>query len=121
MLGTVGIENLKIVSLIGVREKERISMQELYIDLRMRYDFSRCVEKDSLEAAVDYSTVAKICEEIAQKGAFHLIETLAVGIIENLMQNFPIQAAWIRIKKPEALAKAEYAFVEFERDICTGP
>lgn len=113
--GTVGLDNLKIICFVGVYPHEKISMQELLIDLKIETDIAKCVATDSLSDAIDYDKLAGACGQIANSRHYHLIETLADAILDGLLKEFSIDSAWIRIKKSQSVVNAEFSFVELKR------
>lgn len=113
--GIVGIENLKIVCCIGVYPEEKLTKQDLLIDLKIETDFAKSIASDSLQDAVDYDQLAELCKSIAGRQHFHLIETLADAILSEILNNFSVAGAWIKVKKLQGLPDAQYAFVELTK------
>lgn len=110
----IGFEHLHIHCIIGTLEQERLQPQDLYIDLKVRIDVSISVKTDQLNDTVSYVDLADKCIEIAEQ-KYHLVETYASAVLEALIKNYPVQWAWIRVKKPKALLEAQYAIVEMEK------
>lgn len=116
MKGTVGFKDHQITCIIGVCKEERTLPQNLYVDLRVIADLSRCTETDSLGDAIDYVALARLCTELAEVNQYRLIETFAAEVIKQLHLRFAIEKAWIKIKKPNGLLSADFAFVELSSD-----
>lgn len=114
MKGIIGFKDLQIHCIIGIYPEERTKSQDIFIDLKVAYDLTDCVQTQSIEKALDYTKLAAICQEIAEKG-YLLIEALAYDILDKIFKNFTITWVWIKIKKPQAIPKAHHAFVELER------
>lgn len=114
--GIVGIENLKVVCFVGVYPEEKLTKQDLMIDLRIETDFSRSISSDSLQDAVDYDKIAELCKSIAGQQHYHLIETLADAILNEIINNYSVASAWIKVKKLQGLPDAQYAFVELSKN-----
>lgn len=114
MLGIIGIKQLQVLCVIGVYPHERTIEQTLYIDLKVEADLKACALSDSLQDTVNYEALAEACRDIAKSGAFHLIETYAAHVLEQLCSRFPITWASITVHKPGALSEAEATFVELE-------
>lgn len=114
MLGIVGVENHKIHCIIGNNPEEQLQPQDIYVDIRVKVDFARCTHSDRLKDTVDYTRLAHICSELATTRRYRIIETFAAEVLQRLVQEFDIQWAWIRIKKPAALPSADYTYVELE-------
>lgn len=118
MQGIVGFEHYKIRCVIGVYPSERVRKQDIYVDLRVRTDFSRCVASDELRDAVDYIVLARLCHDLAQARSYKLLETFAEEALTKILLNEEIMWAWIRIRKPKALPGAQCGFIEMERTKC---
>ena len=115
MVGTIGIEQLEIPCVIGVYPHERGTDQLIIVDLTVEYDFSLCLQTDSIDDTLDYVQLADTCTAIAQEGKYNLLETYALKVIETLMQINRIQSVKICVKKPLALEKAKFARVELQQ------
>lgn len=113
--GIIGFDHYKVSCIIGVLDEERINPQDLYLDLRIEYDFLKAVLNDSFKEAICYEKLSYFCKDFAQKKKYYLIETLAVELLEALFENFNLTWCSIKIKKPSAIKDAGYACVEFER------
>lgn len=115
MKGTIGFEHCRVVCCIGVEQSERQVPQELYIDLKVQYDFSSCMHSDDIQDAINYVDLADVCLQTASNKQYRLMETLASDILNTLLADHRIDWAWIKIKKPQAIPTAQYATVELER------
>ena len=103
--GEIGFDGKEIVCTIGVHPIEKIKPQTLIVDLRVNATFS---SSDSFNEVIDYMRLASLCEEIAHKTHFHLIETYAEQVLKALFAEFPlISSAWIRVRKPSVGAVIE--------------
>lgn len=115
MLGEVGIEALQVPCVIGCLEEERHKDQLLLMDLKLKIDLGPAAVSDDLSQTLDYTQVASLCRQVAEQGRYHLIEALANAILERLLPLPGVLWAWIRVRKPGAVAGAVSAFVELER------
>ena len=115
MEGIIGIKRLRIHCIIGDLPHERVTTQDLLVDIKVRADFSACVKSDRLENTVDYVRIAEIAATRAFEGKYQLIETFAAAVLQSLFEEFPISWAWIKVDKPEAILAAECSTVELER------
>ena len=55
MIGTIGIEELRISCIIGIFPQERVQEQELILDLEFELDFSKMVQEQNIDDTVDYA------------------------------------------------------------------
>lgn len=112
--GNIGFENLSIQCTIGHNEEELDQPQEIRIDLKVKAPFANSAKSNNLEDTVDYVSLAAICKNVSLSKHFHLMEGLASAILEQIFKDHQVSWAWIRIKKPAALAGADYTLVELE-------
>lgn len=115
MFGKLGFENLRIHCIVGVNAEERIKEQEILVDISIKADFQKVALTDNLTHAICYAKVADSCSEIAKKGQFHMLETLAFELVQQLTDLYRLSWIKVVIKKPSAISSASYAFVEYER------
>ncbi len=114
MKGIIGFEGLKLNCIIGIYPEERTAPQDLIIDLKVQYDVTKCIQAQSMEQALDYVQLAAVSRKIAEKRHF-LLEALAHDILDRIFNEFNVNWAWIKIRKPQAIPGAQHAFVELER------
>lgn len=114
VIGEIGFDGHKVSSFIGVHPHEVITKQDLFVDLRVVYDISKCAVSDRYHDALCYVRLAELCNEVATAKRFHLLEALAHAILLKLKNDYSIRSAWIRIKKPQGLSSAENTVVELQ-------
>jgi dihydroneopterin aldolase len=111
-VGKVGFDDLRISCVVGVHEKERVIPQEIIVDMRVE---TTAPSRDTMQHAIDYTVLASQVTHLAQQEACQLIETLAVRILDHIIEQFHVSWAWIRIRKPAALGGNGIALVEWEK------
>ena len=114
MEGIIKIEDYKIHCIMGAHAYEREEDQEIILNIELRVDITECVQTDSIVDTVDYSKVAKVCRELAQRRRYHLLETFAFETIHALKETFA--PSWIRVsvKKKQAIPLAKAVVFELE-------
>ena len=71
---------------------------------------------DDLALSVDYDALSQCLATFAEHSRFQLLEALAGGLAEQVLQFSPlISAVTIRLDKPQALPKADCASVQIRR------
>ena len=116
MIGTIGIEELRISCIIGIFPQERVQEQELILDLEFELDFSKMVQEQNIDDTVDYAELADWLEAWIQEKKFLLLETLAEQASQEVFSRYPqIQNLRLKIKKPAAIPKARAAVVSITR------
>ena len=97
--GLIEIIGLKVSSLIGVPDEERLMSQDLLIDVTIKPSNSLYELDDKIENTVDYFMVYELIKSISSSGERKLIETLAEEIINNIKSKFTVEEVEVRIKK----------------------
>jgi len=115
MNGIIGIDHHKVECIVGVYPEEHMQAQTLYIDLAVEWDFLPASRNDQIAETLNYELLADLCTAVAKARRFHLLETLAVAILEAMFTQFDLRWGKIKIKKPGALPSANYTFVQLER------
>ena len=116
MIGTAGLQGLRVECLVGIHPHERATPQSVLFDIELDYDFAAAATGDAIEAAVDYTAVASQVTELAIRRQFQLIETMAEESAALLLSRFPqVSRVKIEIRKPAAVPAAECSFVRVER------
>ncbi|AKC60242.1 dihydroneopterin aldolase [Blochmannia endosymbiont of Camponotus (Colobopsis) obliquus] len=110
------IEQLTVMSVIGLYDWEQQQLQKLVFDLQLGWD---CNSKYCLSNKLnylDYSEVVSTVLSIVQGRKFGLLEQVAEEVVEQLMIKFDI--VWIRLKvsKPEAISQAFNVSLIIERN-----
>jgi dihydroneopterin aldolase len=114
-LGIIGFHQHQINCIVGILPDERIIERLLWVDLKVKIDFSRCLRSGSIDNTVDYSQLASFCTNLSRDKCYGLIEAFAADIITGCFEQFLAEWAWVCIKKPSAIPTAAYAFVEMEQ------
>jgi len=110
----IKLVGIKLNPRIGTTAEERADPQECQADLTIWGDFEGAAALDSLDASIDYCQVLAKVQETASSREFNLLETLAYGIVRNVLQSFPISRARITLRKRPAVLRSEINFVEVE-------
>ncbi|ADI38005.1 putative dihydroneopterin aldolase [Waddlia chondrophila 2032/99] len=115
MQGTIGFNHLRINCIIGDLPEEREKVQEIEVSVKVACDFYACSLSDDLADTVDYVSLAAACRREAEEGRYHMLETYASRTLDKLLEEFPIDYAWIQVKKASGLPDADCSFVELSK------
>jgi dihydroneopterin aldolase len=116
MVGTTGLQGLRVDCIVGIYEHERQTRQPVIVDVDLDYDFAAAAASDAIGDAIDYDGVARMVTELAQRRAFQLIETMADEAAAMLLAQLPsVRKVRLEIRKPDAVPAAACAFVRVER------
>ena len=116
MIGSIGISDLKVNCVIGIYPHERTIEQNLFIDIKIKYDFQHARQSENVKDTIDYAQVAEIVTSLGVKNKYQLIETYAEDAAQSILETFKIDEVYVKIKKPGAVKNADYPFVEITRN-----
>jgi dihydroneopterin aldolase len=114
-MGVLNIDDLRVRCIVGVYTHERKVEQDLFVDVRLEFDFSEAARTDQIAHTLDYTRLTAMLEEWMQREKFQLIETLAERACVLIIDAFPqVRHCRVTIKKPAALKEARHAAVTSE-------
>lgn len=111
----VFIHGLNVSCIVGIFEHERISPQQVCIDIDMLWDNKRAASTEDITFALDYKTVSEAVEHLVVERQFLLVETMAEEIANLLKNDFSVAGSRIRVSKPEAINQIDAVGVEIIR------
>ena len=112
---TVFIEGLRIDTIIGVYGWERQVRQTLVFDIAMQFCCAKAAASDCVDDALNYAAVSERLIAYVESSRFELIEALAEACCQLLLNEFPVQALTLTLKKPGAVPKAQTVGVTLQR------
>ncbi|MCE0494195.1 bifunctional dihydroneopterin aldolase/7,8-dihydroneopterin epimerase [Vibrio salinus] len=113
----VFIEQLTVITTIGVYDWEQQIKQKLVLDIEMAHDNRPAGKSDDVKDALDYSQVSEAIIQHIENGRFLLVERVAEEVAELVMSRFFVPWIRIRLAKPGAVAQAASVGVEIERGV----
>lgn len=115
---TIQIESLKIHTIIGVFDWERVIKQALVFDVMMVCDMTKAFVSDNVSDVINYQAVCEDIERICHKTKAKLLEYLAYQVMGYLFEQYPCQKITLTLKKPHAIKQADAVGVciEFDRE-----
>ena len=84
----------------GVTPAEREVGQRFVVDLEVERDLSVAGASDNLEDTVNYTQIYRVVKEIVEGPSHNLLESLAHDIAQRVLEQFPIEAVMVGVKKP---------------------
>ncbi|EYU15428.1 bifunctional dihydroneopterin aldolase/7,8-dihydroneopterin epimerase [Photorhabdus aegyptia] len=111
----VFIEELVVITTIGVYDWEQTIKQKLVFDIEMGWDNKRASSSDDVEYCLDYAKVSEAIINHVENQNFALVERVAEEVADLLLNRF--NSPWVRVKvsKPGAVAQARQVGVIIER------
>ncbi len=98
----IRIEGIAVEAVHGVLPEERRRPQPFRVDVTLRRDLAAAGRSDDLAQTVNYAEVAAIAAAVLSGPPRNLIESLAEEIADRVMATFPVDAAEVRVHKPQA-------------------
>lgn len=115
LIASIGFHSHAIQCIIGIYPHERKQVQQLLVDLSIKYDISKAVKSEHINDTISYSDLADLCTSLAVEKKYQLVETFAYEVIKTIKQKYAnVVHVKIKVKKPAAIKTAKYAFVELE-------
>ncbi|MDF2153273.1 bifunctional dihydroneopterin aldolase/7,8-dihydroneopterin epimerase [Vibrio sp. CAU 1672] len=116
-LDKVFIEQLEVITTIGVYDWEQQIKQKLVLDIEMAHNNQPAGQSDNVQDALDYAQVSEVVLEHIEQGRFLLVERVAEEVAELIMQRFAVPWVRIRLAKPGAVPQARAVGVVIERGL----
>lgn len=113
----VFIEQLSVITTIGVYDWEQTIEQKLMFDIEMAWDNQAVAKSDDVNDCLSYADIADTVIGHVEGQRFALVERVAEEVAELLLSRFA--SPWVRIKvsKPGAVARAANVGVIIERGL----
>lgn len=112
-MNKIVISGLKVSCIIGVKPEERLSPQVVILDLSLSFNLTSAARSDNIQDTFDYDELSARITRFIRKSNFKLIEKLAFEVAKLAKEYTQASEVKVVIKKPAALADADYAAVEF--------
>jgi len=111
----VFIEQLSVITTIGVYDWEQTIEQKLMFDIEMAWDNQAAAKSDDVNDCLSYADIADMVIGHVEGQRFALVERVAEEVAALLLSRFA--SPWVRIKvsKPGAVARAANVGVIIER------
>ena len=111
----VFIEQLSVITTIGVYDWEQTIEQKLVFYIEMGWDNRKSAKSDDVNDCLSYADISETVIGHVEGQRFALVERVAEEVAELLLKKF--NSPWVRIKlsKPGAVARATNVGVIIER------
>ena len=111
----VFITDLRIETIIGIYDWERVTPQTVRLDLEMGWDNRAPAADEDIAKALDYKTVSHRIADYIRESQFLLVETMAEKVAEIVLNEFGSPWVRVRVAKPGAVKGAAEVGVLIER------
>ncbi len=114
---TIELHGIVLHGYHGVLDEERRDGQRFLVDVELDLENERAAKSDAIEDAVDYRRVVARVAEISDARAYHLLEAFAAAIADALLEDWPVSAVRVRVRKPDVVLDppVEVAAISVER------
>jgi len=93
------IKDLKVKTIIGVKDFERKKKQTIHIDLEINFNLNKDFS-DNIQETIDYDIIVEKVKSFTENTKFYTIEKLCFEIINTLFQFYQsIQKVKVKIRK----------------------
>ena len=86
----VFIEQLSVITTIGVYDWEKPLSKKLVFDIEMEWDNKRASQTDDVAHCLDYASVSHAIIEYVEKRRFELVERVAEEVAQLLITQFSV-------------------------------
>ena len=110
------VEGMRFFGHHGCRAEERETGVHLDVDVEVRTDTREAAISDSVEDTLDYARLVETCRRVVEDNSYHLVETVAARLAEELLEEPRAERVRVRVAKRPPLAAAVDRFsVTIER------
>lgn len=110
------IKDLVARGVIGVYDWERAKPQEILINITLFGDLSKAGSTDNIDDSINYKTIAKGAQSLAENCERLTVEALADDIANFCLETKGVIKVVVRVEKPGAVRFADSVGVEIERE-----
>ena len=109
------IKDLVVSGIIGINADERVTKQDILVNVTMWVDTSTAAASDNIEDAVNYRTITKRIIAHIEVGEPMLVERLVQEIADICLQDDRVATANVTVEKPGALRFARSVGISITR------
>lgn len=109
------IRDLIARGIIGINDWERVTPQEILINITLFADLKRAGESDDISDTVNYRTISNQVMKHAENARRLTVEALAADLARICLEQPHVEKVIVRVEKPGAVRFAASVGVEIER------
>jgi D-erythro-7,8-dihydroneopterin triphosphate epimerase len=110
----IRIENLRLRTEIGIEPWEIGKLQDVVVNVELRFDGTAAAASDDIADTVNYKTIAKRMIALVEGRRFNLLERLVEEALAICLDDARVEWARVKADKPHALRFADSVSVEVE-------
>ena len=116
LLDTVKIERLELDCIIGINPWERLTKQQITVDIELDTDLTAAGKSDSIEDTINYRTIAKTVTTEVEKSDYGLVESIGAKIADICLEDDRVFSVRVTVRKPGAVRKASAVGIVIRRN-----
>jgi len=118
MRGKLTLKGIRLYGFHGVLPAEKERGQFFEIDVEIDLSWGKGIYLDNLEETVDYARVFETVKNTFKARRYKLLEALALALADRILNDFPVDRAVVKVRKPDVplKGKLDYAEVRVERE-----
>ena len=109
---TVFIKDFTVEQKIGIHEHEKIKKQKIKFNIVLDVNQNSLPNEKDIKSIVDYEKITNKLENLAKSKKYNFLESLVEDSFKEIFVDKRIDAATIKIEKPEAIKNAKSVGVE---------
>ncbi len=113
-MDVIRLKDITVFPRLGVGDLEKEWVQKVTLDVELFLDLTSAAGSDDLRCTVDYEAVYRLVREVSEAHKYHLIETLAQRIGEEIRDHFAAEKIVVRVRKSSLPFDAHLSCVEVE-------
>lgn len=106
-MALIKIKNLRLRTIIGINDDERINRQDVIINVSIEFDDTQAINSDDIAHTVDYKTISKKIISAVENSSYLLVEKLVAMIADLVMENDHVISTTVEVDKPHAIRFAD--------------
>ena len=115
-LDTVKIERLELDCIIGINPWERLTKQQITVDIEIDTDLAAAGNSDSIEDTINYRMIAKNVTTEIEKSDYGLVESIGAKIADICLEDDRVFSVRVTVRKPGAVRKASAVGIVIRRN-----
>ena len=108
---------LKIETIIGIYDWERVTKQTVILDIEMAFDIQKAAQTDDIQYTLDYKTVSHRIISFVESSQFLLVEKLISEIADIIRNEFNVPWVKVTLNKKGAITGASDVGIIIERGV----
>ena len=108
---------LKIETIIGIYDWERVTKQTVILDIEMAFDIQKAAQTDDIQYTLDYKTVSHRIISFVESSQFWLVEKLISEIADIIRNEFNVPWVKVTLNKKGAITGASDVGIIIERGV----